>query len=69
MQGYRNNLAATNNVIDEEGWYNSGDVVLVDEDGYVQIVDRFKEIIKMADGCNVSGLYDVFDDNVHQGSR
>ncbi|XP_047737505.1 4-coumarate--CoA ligase 1-like [Hyalella azteca] len=50
MQGYRNNLAETNNVIDEEGWYNSGDVALVDEDGYVQIVDRVKEIIRLEYG-------------------
>ncbi|KAA0195065.1 hypothetical protein HAZT_HAZT010541 [Hyalella azteca] len=54
MQGYRNNLTETNKVIDEEGWYNSGDVALVDEDGYVQVVDRFREIIKMADGRNAA---------------
>ncbi|XP_018023465.1 probable CoA ligase CCL7 [Hyalella azteca] len=50
MQGYRNNLTETKNVIDEEGWCNSGDVALVDEDGYVQIVDRVKEIIRLEYG-------------------
>ena len=46
MRGYLNNPGATAASIDEEGWYHSGDVAYVDDDGYFYIVDRVKELIK-----------------------
>ena len=46
MQGYLNNPEATANCIDDEGWFHTGDVGYVDEDGYFYIVDRVKELIK-----------------------
>jgi acyl-CoA synthetase (AMP-forming)/AMP-acid ligase II len=46
MQGYLNNEEATKETIDEEGWLHTGDVAIVDEDGYFSIVDRVKELIK-----------------------
>jgi acyl-CoA synthetase (AMP-forming)/AMP-acid ligase II len=46
MQGYLGNRKATDKMIDAEGWLHSGDVALVDEDGWFQIVDRVKELIK-----------------------
>ncbi|WP_414588695.1 thioester reductase domain-containing protein [Scytonema sp. PCC 10023] len=48
MKGYLNNDEATANTIDRDGWYHTGDIVYVDEDGYFYIVDRIKELIK----CN-----------------
>jgi acyl-CoA synthetase (AMP-forming)/AMP-acid ligase II len=46
MKGYLNNEQATRNTIDDDGWLHTGDVAVVDEDGYVYIVDRVKELIK-----------------------
>lgn len=46
MKGYLNNPTATRNTITEDGWYKSGDVACVDEDGCYYIVDRVKELIK-----------------------
>jgi len=48
MKGYLNNLEATANAIDREGWYHTGDIVSADEEGYFYVVDRIKELIK----CN-----------------
>lgn len=46
MVGYWNNPAATAATIDGDGWLHSGDVGYVDEDGYLYVVDRVKELIK-----------------------
>jgi acyl-CoA synthetase (AMP-forming)/AMP-acid ligase II len=46
MSGYLNNPEATAATIDDDGWLHTGDVAVVDEDGYFQIVDRLKELIK-----------------------
>ncbi|XP_074109066.1 luciferin 4-monooxygenase-like [Cotesia typhae] len=46
MTGYWNNSAATEEVIDSEGWYHCGDLVYYDEDGNFFIVERIKELIK-----------------------
>jgi acyl-CoA synthetase (AMP-forming)/AMP-acid ligase II len=46
MKGYLNNEDATKGTIDDEGWLHTGDVAVVDEDGYFSIVDRVKELIK-----------------------
>jgi acyl-CoA synthetase (AMP-forming)/AMP-acid ligase II len=46
MKGYLNNPEATAHAIDAEGWFHSGDVARLDEDGSVWIVDRIKELIK-----------------------
>ena len=54
MLGYRHQAAATAQAIDDEGWLHTGDIADIDEDGYVTIVDRKKEIIINAAGKNMS---------------
>jgi acyl-CoA synthetase (AMP-forming)/AMP-acid ligase II len=46
MHGYLNKPEATASTITEDGWLRSGDIGYVDEDGYLFIVDRAKELIK-----------------------
>lgn len=52
MQGYWKNEAATHEVLDSEGWLKTGDVAVIQEDGFVRIVDRIKDII-LVSGFNV----------------
>lgn len=52
--GYLKNVEATWAVIDEQGRYHTGDVGALDEDGYLRITGRKKEIIITAGGKNLS---------------
>ena len=54
MLGYRNMPEATAAAVDAEGWLHTGDVATIDEDGYVTLIDRKKEIIINAAGKNMS---------------
>ncbi len=54
MKGYRNEPQKTAETIDGEGFLHTGDIATIDDDGYVRIVDRKKELIINAAGKNMS---------------
>ena len=54
MVGYRNRPDQTAEALDADGWLHTGDIAQIDDDGYIAIVDRKKEIIINAAGKNMS---------------
>ena len=46
MQGYLNNDKATAETLTPDGWLKTGDIAYIDDEGYMFIVDRLKELIK-----------------------
>ena len=54
MVGYRNQPEKTAETVDKEGWLHTGDIGEIDDEGFLKIVDRKKEIIINAAGKNMS---------------
>jgi long-chain acyl-CoA synthetase len=59
MKGYWNRPEATAEVLDADGWFHSGDLATVDEDGYFFIVDRKKDMI-------IRGGYNVYPREIEE---
>ncbi len=56
MKGYLNQEELTKNSIDKDGWLHTGDVAYLDEDGYLFITSRIKEIFKTSTGEYVNAV-------------
>ena len=46
VAGYFSNAEATASTLDSDGWLRTGDLCYIDEDGFIFVVDRLKELIK-----------------------
>lgn len=53
MKGYYKNTKATNEVIDKDGWFHTGDLAKMSDDGHIFILGRIKNMLLGSNGQNV----------------
>ncbi|MDF1881661.1 long-chain fatty acid--CoA ligase [Sulfurimonas sp. MAG313] len=56
MRGYHKQLLKTKEVLDEDGWFHTGDLAKIDEEGYITLISRKKELFKTSTGKYVSAI-------------
>ena len=54
MKGYWNKPEKTEEVFDENGYFHTGDIAVIDQEGFIKITDRKKDLIVTAGGKNVA---------------
>jgi acyl-CoA synthetase (AMP-forming)/AMP-acid ligase II len=59
MQGYLNDPQASQEILDAEGWLHTGDIGVLDEDGYLRITDRLKDMF-------ITGGFNVYPAEIEQ---
>jgi long-chain acyl-CoA synthetase len=57
LKGYYKNEAATREVLTADGWYRTGDAGYLDATGHLKIIDRAKDVGRMADGSMFAPKY------------
>ncbi len=53
MLGYYENEEATKSALESDGWFHTGDLARIDEDGFIYISGRKKSVIVLNNGKNV----------------
>lgn len=53
-KGYHQNPGASAELVDDQGWIHTGDIGEIDEDGFLKVVDRKKEMIITSQGKNIA---------------
>jgi len=57
MLGYHKQELKTSEAIDSDGWFHTGDLATLDEDGYISIQGRKKELFKTSNGKYISAIH------------